>query len=82
MLKIISSSIGRYPARTKTAQLNPKKTKEILRCVSQSCDNRVICRCTICSEYLCYEDTQHHRHPMINFEVLRLHISTHSDVCY
>ena len=71
MLKIISSSIGRYPAKTTLAQLKTKKTKEILRCVSQSCSNRVICRCTVCLEYLCYEHTQQHRHTMINFEVLR-----------
>ncbi len=71
MLKIISSSVGRYPARTTTAQLERKKTKETLQCISQSCYNRVICRCTVCSEYLCYEDTQQHRHPIINFEVLR-----------
>ena len=71
MLKLLSVP-GKYVSRTTTSRLERKvKTIETTKCVSLPCENRVICRCTICSEYLCYEHTQTHPHAMTNFEVLK-----------
>lgn len=70
--EVPSSAFDRYVSKITLPRLEKKvKTIESLQCISQSCKNRVICRCTICLENLCYEHSQHHRHAMTNFEVLK-----------
>lgn len=82
LLKLFSlSTSGRYVATiTKTSNestLKPQDDKKsamalALQCTnSSSCNNRVICRCSICSELLCYEHATLHGHQMIHFEILK-----------
>jgi hypothetical protein len=72
MLKLLSV-FGKYASRTTTSRSEGKTwTNNILHCVFQSCENRVICRCAVCSEHICYEHAHTHPHDMINFEVLKL----------
>lgn len=72
MIKIISSSVGKYTPRSKNVVRSLQKTvKNQLQCITFTCNNRVICRCTICSENLCYEHTKMHIHSMKDFEVIK-----------
>lgn len=45
--------------------------KDVLRCASECCSNRVICRCGVCLEHLCYDHAYLHRHSMTNLEIIK-----------
>lgn len=45
--------------------------KDVLRCTSECCSNRVICRCGVCLEHLCYDHAYLHRHSMTNLEIIK-----------
>lgn len=84
LLKLFSLfTSGRYVAPiTKTSNestLKPQDGKKsamalAIQCTHpSSCNNRVICKCTVCSELLCYEHATLHSHQMIHFEVVKRH---------
>ena len=47
------------------------KEKDVLKCTSECCSNRVICRCGVCLEHLCYDHAYLHRHSMTNLEIIK-----------
>ena len=74
MLKLNNYASSRHISRTKTISISKdseKKKNNNKYCDSVACLFKSICRCTICSEYLCYEHIRTHPHAMVNFEIPR-----------
>lgn len=74
MSKTSSSStlVDRHTTGSKNPSISTSvKEREVLRCMTELCYNRVICRCSVCSEYLCYDHAHLHRHSMANLEILK-----------
>ena len=47
------------------------KENDVLKCTPECCSNRVICRCGVCLEHLCYDHAYLHRHSMTNLEIIK-----------
>ena len=73
MLKLNNYASSRHISRTKTISIQKDVDKKNGNkyCDSVACLSNSICRCTICSEYLCYDHAQKHLHAMINFEIIK-----------
>lgn len=56
---------------------NPSSTNisftdsNLLLCSTENCLNRVTARCTICSEYCCYDHAFLHKHSMESLEIIK-----------
>ena len=73
MLKLNNYTASRHISWTKTISISKdsEKQNDIKYCDSLACLSKSICRCTICSEYLCYDHIRTHPHAMINFEITK-----------
>jgi hypothetical protein len=73
MLKLNNYTSSRHISKPKTVSISKEGEKKYANkyCDSLACLSKSICRCTICSEYLCYGHIKTHPHAMINFEILK-----------
>lgn len=67
----LQSNILKYKSKTSTlTQLIEDISSEVRNCQYNLCEAKVICKCTVCFVYLCYEHAHQHTHSMGNFEIL------------
>jgi hypothetical protein len=73
MLKLNNYSSSRHISRTKTITISKDsdKNNNSRYCDYVACLSESVCRCTVCSEYICYDHAQTHPHGMINFEITK-----------